>query len=140
MLTMRCWARLSFAPATIFIAFVIFCVDLTLVIRLRMTLSDGTASAFALAEDRPELGQRRLQLRLQVLVEHALAPQVLEDPGVLALEERVERRLVGGQLGDRQPVEEALRPGVDDDDLLLDRQGHVLPLLQDLDQARAALE
>src|SRR5206468_2078080 len=37
-------------------------------------------------------------------------------------------------------VEPALGAGVDDDDLLLDGKRHVLPLLEDLDQALAALE
>ena len=39
---MRCWALFSLAPATIFIARVIFCVDWMLEIRFRMALSDGT--------------------------------------------------------------------------------------------------
>ena len=41
MATIRCCARLRRAPATIFMAFVIFCVDLTLLIRFRMIFSEG---------------------------------------------------------------------------------------------------
>jgi len=36
-----CCARARRAPATIFIAFVIFCVDLTLTMRVRMTFNEG---------------------------------------------------------------------------------------------------
>src|SRR5690242_2930843 len=46
---MRCCALLSLAPATIFMARVIFCVDLTLEIRLRMDLRLGTAAYFSFA-------------------------------------------------------------------------------------------
>jgi hypothetical protein len=42
---MRCCARVSRAPATIFMARVIFCVALVLAMRLRMTLSDGMATS-----------------------------------------------------------------------------------------------
>src|ERR1700736_5025744 len=43
--TIRCWARVRRAPATIFMARVIFCVALVLVMRLRIVLSEATGSA-----------------------------------------------------------------------------------------------
>ena len=46
MATMRCCARVSRAPATIFMARVIFCVDYVLTMRLRIPLSDGMGDYF----------------------------------------------------------------------------------------------
>src|SRR3984885_4857608 len=74
--TIRCCARFRRAPATIFIARVIFCVALTLVIRFRMVLSDGMVEPLlvALAERRAEVLERLLQLLLDVLADDLLGP------------------------------------------------------------------
>src|SRR6516225_2738183 len=64
---MRCWARVRRAPATIFMARVIFCVAFVLAMRLRITLSDGMARSvlpvggLGRAEGRGELLERLLE-------------------------------------------------------------------------------
>src|SRR5262245_17452321 len=50
---MRCCARFRRAPATIFIARVIFCVDLTVTMRLRIDLSDGIRQPLLFEADLP---------------------------------------------------------------------------------------
>src|SRR5690348_16340561 len=102
---MRCCARLRRAPATIFIARVIFCVALTLTIRLRMVLRlaiGGSALLLVrgLAESGPELLERLLEGRLGLLVDRLLRPDVLEDLGVLRVHEGHELTLVLGDLSD----------------------------------------
>ena len=52
----------------------------------------------------------------------------------------MELLFVGAHLRDRDLVEQALRAGVEDRDLLLDRQRLILRLLQQLDEPRAAIE
>src|SRR5580693_8027373 len=134
---MRCWARFSRAPATIFIARVIFCVDFTLTMRVRITFNEGT-SLVSLAERLPELLERAPELRLEILVEHLLRTKGLQDVRVRGLEEGGDAPLVGGELADLQSVEKAFGAGVDDHDLLLCGQRDVLPLLQDLDETYAS--
>ncbi len=46
---MRAWERARRAPATIFMARVIFCVDLTLPMRLRIVFSEGMAGSYFLS-------------------------------------------------------------------------------------------
>src|SRR5215470_1113612 len=104
---MRACARASRAPATIFMARVIFCVDLTLEIRLRMALSDGISES-ALHGDL-ELGVERLDGRvetlLQVVVEHSLLGDVGEERLVGGLDVKVELLLVALERVDRELVE-----------------------------------
>src|ERR1700756_2314875 len=101
MATMRCWARVSFAPATIFMARVIFCVALVLAMRLRIALSEGTGLfssvllllglvavrrrrlRSAAAERGPELVEGLLQDLFGLVVEDLLGPQRLVDLRVL---------------------------------------------------------
>ena len=83
---MRSCARRSFDDATIFMAFVICCVDLVARTRRRMSISDGILSAasgwgLAAGSSRPrsggreclrELLERGVQLRLEFVVEGLL--------------------------------------------------------------------
>src|SRR6185312_14218484 len=97
---MRCCARLRRAPATIFWARVIFCVFLTLPMRLRSDFRSGTAlpRGSGLLRGRDEALakglEQRLELRLQVVRDRLLLADGLEDVGVLRLDVRVELRLV----------------------------------------------
>src|SRR5256885_1195594 len=145
---MASWARRSLAAETIFMAFVICCVLLTLRIRRRMSMRAGispreeqwSGGPGGALEDGAELGERGLdavgQLSLDVLPLH----DPLEEGGVAGLQEGVEVLLVPPALGDRDLVQEAVGGGEDDDDLLLDRQRLVLVLLEDLRGALAAGE
>src|SRR5882762_7340056 len=138
---MRCWARLRRAPATIFMARVIFCVALTVTMRLRMALRLGMAYLLAaFAERLAELLERRQKLTLELLVDHLLGANALEQLGVGRLQEGVELLLVGRELVDRELVHESAHGREDDNDLLLDRERHVLALLEQLGEARAALQ
>src|ERR1700733_5645820 len=140
---MRCWARVSRAPATIFMARVIFCVALVLAIRFRIAFSEGMVLGFPsglVAEGRRELLERLLEGALGGVVELLLGPERLVDGRVLLLDEVVEALLVGADLRERELVGVNLGGRVNDDDLLLDREGDVLALLEDLDEARASLQ
>src|ERR1700759_1251169 len=126
---MRCWARLSRAPATIFWARVIFWGFLTLPMRLRSDFRSGTARSSVLRGRSGLLGggdeafaeglEEALELRLQLVGDGLLVADRLPDVGVLRVDVRVELRLVLGEGLDRELVQEALGAGVDDDDLLL---------------------
>jgi hypothetical protein len=63
-----------------------------------------------------------------------------EHGAVLLVEELLLELLLVALSFDGELVEVAVGARVDDDDLLLDRERDVLPLLQDLDEALAALE
>src|SRR5579859_3228874 len=138
--TMRCCARVSFAPATIFMARVIFCVAFVLPMRLRIALSEGIFSALLVAERRRVFVERLLERLLRLVVERLLRAQRLVDGAVLLLDEVEQALLVRLHLGELELVDVALGRRVDDDDLLLDRERHVLALLEDLDEAHAAFE
>src|SRR5215471_10632886 len=56
------------------------------------------------------------------------------------VEELVQLGLEGAHVADRNAVQIAVRAGIDDRDLALDRQRRVLRLLQDLDEPRAAIQ
>ncbi len=90
--TMRCCARVSRAPATIFMARVIFCVafvlDDALADRLERRHGDYFCSV-AGAERAGELVERLLEGRLGVLVERLLRAEGLVDGRVLLLDEVV---------------------------------------------------
>src|SRR6185312_7046034 len=62
-----CCARRSFAAATICSAFVIFCVDFTLAIRTRISLTDAMTGQSSLGGERlAELVERVLELVLKI--------------------------------------------------------------------------
>src|SRR5215207_6409226 len=75
-LTMRSCERRSFEAETIFMALVICCVDLTARTRRRMSISEGMGFDLRLGrragERLAELRQRRVDLRLQRVVERLL--------------------------------------------------------------------
>src|SRR2546425_6792658 len=145
---MASWARRSLAAETIFMAFVICCVLLTLRIRRRMSMragisprkgqwSGGPGDAL---EDGAELRERGLdavgQLSLDVLLLH----DPLEEGGVAGLQEGVQLLLVAPAFGDRDLVQVAVGGGEDDGDLLFHGERLVLVLLEDLGGALAAGE
>src|SRR5882724_8441534 len=104
---MRDCARASLAPATIFIARVIFCVDLTLEIRLRMTLSEGIGLALGYGglELRIERRDGGVEAFLQVVVQNLLRGDVVEQRLVGAFDVRKKLGLVTLQRFDREFVE-----------------------------------
>src|SRR5215471_15236883 len=113
---MRAWARVSRAAATIFIARVIFWVDLTVEIRLRMALSEATFSALLHGglEFGVERFDRRVEALLQIVVEDLLLGDVAQQRFVARLEGGHELGLVPLQRFDRELVEIAGSAGVDD--------------------------
>src|SRR4051794_21255900 len=112
---MRDCARASRAPATIFMARVIFWGDLVLEIRLRMTLSDGMSSSGL--ELRVEGFERRGEPLLHVVVDHLLLGDVGEKRLVGRLDERVELLLVAPERLDRELVQKSVDAREDDHDL-----------------------
>src|SRR5512142_2883706 len=133
------WALRNLAVETVFIACVICWLLRTLWIRRRRSIRVGMLRQ-ALPEGVGEGPHRRGDLAVEGRVDVLLLPDLVEDPGVLLLEPLVELPLVGPDLRDRDAVEVAAVAGVDDQDLLLDRQGRVLALLEDLRQSLAAVE
>src|SRR5262245_30488891 len=142
----RSWARRNLAAATSFIALVIFWVDSTE--RIRRLMSRRVAIGCSLGGLDPAGGY---ELRLPVV--HRLGERGAEIVGELLLvgdlgEHRRVPPLHPGQeeflervdLVHRHVVEQALRARVDDGDLLLDRQRHVLSLLEQLDHTLAPRE
>src|SRR5512139_3225676 len=118
--TMRSWARRSFDAATIFIALVICCVDLTARMRRRMSICEGMLDR---APPRRLLGrlerfagfpQRRLDLRPELIVEDPLLPEADENRRPPRLDEPVELLLVTLDLGHGDPVQEPVGAGVDE--------------------------
>ena len=144
--TIASCARRSRAAETSFIARVIFCVDFTDAIRVRMLLSDGMACF-----RRPAALRRRIPCRTRrarAFIGSAARPRPcrrcpwssisVQQLGVARVDERVQLALVAPERLDRQVVGEAAGHGEEDEDLLLDRQRLVLPLLEQLGHARAA--
>src|SRR5688572_27076276 len=153
--TTRSCARFRREAAIIFIALVICCVDLTARIRRRRSMRDGISLAHSFTrragsrdcrcltssqELLVEFLKCRLQSRLQVVVQDLLFGDARENGRVACLDEAVEILFVPAQVLDRHRIEEALRRGVDDRDLLLDCDRLVLRLLQDLDEPAAPVE
>src|SRR5688572_908447 len=98
---MRCCARFRRAPATIFIARVIFCVLLTLVMRLRIALRLATncsgrrqparSGLFGAGNEAlAELLQRFIQLLLEVVADFTLVTDLFPDIRVLLVDVTVE--------------------------------------------------
>src|SRR5215475_1554273 len=130
------WARRNLAAATIFMALVIFCVDWTLRILSRKVLRLGIG---LLRELVGEVGQEGLQLVVGLLDDLALVADRGQDRALGA--QRIEHvPLVVADAADRQAIEVATRAGVDRGDLLFDRHGAVLVLLEQLGQALAACQ
>src|SRR6185503_1640950 len=138
-ITFSC-ARRSLDAATIFIAFVICCVDLTARTRRRMSISEGMSGRRGGRELFAEFLDRALERRLQLVIEVLLLHDGGEDAGVTRFEEAIQPLLIGAQLLDRNAVEVAVCRGEDDRHLLLDGQRLVLRLLQDFDEPLAAVE
>src|SRR5689334_17362774 len=74
------------------------------------------------------------------LRENLALPKAVADLRELGLHEFVEALLPLAHLIDRHVIDEAVRQGVDDHDLLLNRQRRILGLLEHLYRARAAIE
>src|SRR5439155_20717776 len=91
-------------------------------------------------EEAREIRERRVELRLHVVGELALFRQELQCRRVLRLEKRVELRLVAPDGRHGKGIEVAVGGGVDDRDLLLDRQRRELSLLHHLDEPLAPVE
>src|SRR5512143_2680345 len=146
----RSCERRSFDAATIFTAFVICCVFLTLRIRRRMSIRFATSSApSALGllrlgpggeEDLLRLSDRRRERRLDLLRELAGLPDLLEKRGVLGSQVLVERGFEEQDGLDPEVVEEAFRSGEDGRDLERDVHRDVLVLLEDLDEPATAVQ
>src|SRR5438034_131339 len=138
---MRSCARRSFDAATIFIALVICCVFLTARIRRRRSMSDGirlSGSCLSGREALRELLDRRLECRLERIVELLLLADIGEHFRIPRFDEEIQLRLEVAHLGDGNRIEVAVRAGIDDRHLALDRQRLVLRLLQHFDEPRAA--
>src|SRR5262245_33461388 len=131
----RTWARRSLAAATISMALKICCMLRVERMRRRRSFSDAIGSGL-------EPGLERLAAFVQallVLVGHLLrGAHVVRHLGVLLLHERQPLALETPHRRDRQVVQVAVGPGRDRDDLVLDRHGDELALLQELDHALAA--
>src|SRR6185503_18776481 len=95
--TTRSCARRSLDAATIFIAFVICCVDFTARMRRRMSMSDGT-------EFPAEFFQRLTQLLLDLVVEDLLLRAGGRNAMAVSVKEVVRLVLVLPQAVDGNPV------------------------------------
>src|SRR5262249_5643433 len=139
----RSCARRSFAAETIFMALVICCVFLTERMRRRISIRLGIClyrRGHIADETDLELLDRAPHLGFQFLIQRLLGPDLLEDARVRALHECVQALFELAALLHWNIVQEALRTGVDNHDLLFQRQRMILPLLQDLHQTPAAIE
>src|SRR5581483_2980875 len=76
-----------------------------------------------------ELRQRLVQLRFEIVVENLFLGDGREHARAMRVEEAIEPLFVRADALDRNRVEEAVRRGVDDRHLLLDRQRPILRLL-----------
>src|SRR5207302_10052920 len=87
----RSCARRSFAAETIFMALVICCEFLTERMRRRISIRLGICLYRRLGLRKPflELLHSRLDLRLQVSIQHLFGPDVFEDGGVNVIDEFV---------------------------------------------------
>ena len=137
----RSCARRSFAADTIFMALVICCVFLTERIRRRRSirfgmLARGGSLLVAHQERGFEFAEGGFERGLQIVVDLRFLAKLIEDAAVaLGLQVIVETLLEGAALRDRQVVEIAVGTGVDDRNLLFDRQWLILALLQNFGEA-----
>ena len=85
-------------------------------------------------------GQSLVQIGLDLVVDLLLLGQRRQQLRPAGVEEGEQLGLVGAQPLDVDGIEEAVGRGIDDDDLLLDRQRLILRLLEHFDQPPAAIE
>src|SRR4051794_37487127 len=139
---MRSCARRSRDAATIFMALVICCVDLTARTRRRMSMREGTRLRHLgrRGERLAEFLEGRVQLALQRIVERLFLGELRHHRRAAGIEVAIQLDLVDAELLDRDRVEIPVGRGVDDRDLLLDAERLILRLLQHLDEAAAAIE
>src|SRR5260370_40102317 len=130
-------ARRSLAAATIFLAWVVFCVPWTLRIRRRKALRLGISTYARPGELLGEVGDEGAQLLFRLLddlallaargQDRALGTQCVEQAGLEVADAR-----------DRQVIEMAAGAGEQRADLLFDQHRAELALLQQLGEALAA--
>src|SRR5262245_33093276 len=125
---MRSWARRSRDAATIFIALVICCVDLTAGMRRRRSNTEGMGVALPRGRLRrrservAEFLERRVEVGLERVVDLLLVGERGQEIGLARLEELIEIGLVAARVLEGDGVEIAVGRRVDDDHLLLDRE------------------
>src|SRR5450432_726854 len=142
--TMASWARRNRAADTSFMARVIFWVDLTEAIRVRMALSDAMWDPLRRCvggELFAELAQHALHRRDEAIPGFPVGALGLHlDPELrmAVVDEREQVSLVAAECVDGVGIGVAVGHGVQDHHLSLDRLGLVLRLLQDLGHAGPA--
>ena len=87
-----------------------------------------------------ELLEHLVEFIAQRVVERLLLPNALQQAGLAGVKEIIEGALEGAALAGGQVVHVAVGAGEDDDDLFFHRQRRELVLLEQLGQARAAVE
>src|SRR5262245_41324506 len=128
-------ARRNFDAATICMALVIFCVALVAAMRLRSSLR------LAMSGERLGVGlDGAPELAAGGVVEIPRGADGLENVRVIGAHGGQQTLLERAHPIHRQRIEIAVDAGVDDDDLLLHLERRELRLLQELGQARAAIE
>jgi hypothetical protein len=146
---MASWLRRSFAAATIFMALVIFCVDLTDAIRSRTALSEGMKVLEVLSPVYLACGLKILPNSVstarifsarpsKALPSEPFCASSLHEVALLGIGEGVQLALVATERPRPAGVDEAVGGREQNQDLLFHRQGHVLALLEQLGDARAA--
>src|SRR4030065_2536366 len=133
------WSFRNLAAETVFTACVICRLFWTLLMRRRRSMRVDMLLQ-ALPEGAAEGLERGADLGVEGGVDVLLLAELGQDPGVVPLEMVVKLLLVPPDRGHRELVEVAAVAGVDDEDLLLDRDRRVLALLEDLGQPHAAVE
>src|SRR5205823_940295 len=91
-------------------------------------------------ELRSELLERSIQFALERVVELLLGRDRCQDARVARIEEAIQLVLVCPNIADSDRIQITIGAGVNDGDLLLDRQRLILRLLQDFDQALATMQ
>src|SRR6185436_6099392 len=127
------------SAAIIFIARVIFWVDLTEAIRILSVLRVATFGQ-SLRKGLREIADRGLSEAGGFVVERLGVADLAEQGAVFRAHVAQQAALEAGHGVDRHRVEEAVDAGEDRNDLLLDRHRRILRLLEQLGQARAAVE
>src|SRR5579872_299936 len=137
----RSWERRSLAAETIFMALVICCVFLTERILRRMSMRLGMSGLGQFRDEAGlEFGDRVFQARAQAVVERLLIADLIANVAVRVVDEPVQFLFELPALFHRQIVEERLRSGENDDDLLFESQRLILTLFENFHQVFAAVE
>src|SRR6185437_8389004 len=84
--------------------------------------------------------QRIANALLQLIVQRLLGGDVVQQPGLRRVQILIKPVLKGANVRDLHVVEEALRPGVENNDLLFRRERMELRLLQQLRQTLSAIQ